>query len=227
MPWLVLTAAAVREARAEGLPPWVRTLPGRTLGALRAAMRPGRRAALAAAIASAAYGALKLQWALGGELLLRQTPLPAGALRDMLERESWAVASHWAAVALAATGIALAVATVRGRRLPRLVTVGLPALVGLLMLLRAGWGTVSDVAVLAGAADGSPYSARWDLALWSPFFAVWGASWVMAALALRADPGARYSLARVAPSSRSALGVNRLERLEEVAQRGSDGAIIR
>jgi hypothetical protein len=37
----------------------------------------------------------------------------------------------------------------------------------------------------------------------------------------------RYSLARVAPSSRSALGVNRLERLEEVAQHGSDGAIIR
>jgi hypothetical protein len=39
----------------------------------------------------------------------------------------------------------------------------------------------------------------------------------------------RYSLARVAPSSRSALGVDRLERLEEIAraQRGSDGAIIR
>ena len=37
----------------------------------------------------------------------------------------------------------------------------------------------------------------------------------------------RYSLARVAPSSRSALGHDRLERLEEVAQRGSDGAMIR
>jgi hypothetical protein len=39
----------------------------------------------------------------------------------------------------------------------------------------------------------------------------------------------RYSLARVAPSSRSALGVDRLERLEEIAraQRGSDGAIMR
>jgi hypothetical protein len=37
----------------------------------------------------------------------------------------------------------------------------------------------------------------------------------------------RYSLARVAPASRSALGHDRLERLEQVAQRGSDGAIIR
>ena len=39
------------------------------------------------------------------------------------------------------------------------------------------------------------------------------------------DPGApgpirrRYSLARVAPSSRSALGVDRLERMEEIAAR--------
>jgi hypothetical protein len=29
----------------------------------------------------------------------------------------------------------------------------------------------------------------------------------------------RYSLARVAPSSRSALGVDRLERMEEIADR--------
>jgi hypothetical protein len=39
------------------------------------------------------------------------------------------------------------------------------------------------------------------------------------------DPGSpspvrrRYSLARVAPSSRSALGVDRLERMEEIAER--------
>ena len=37
----------------------------------------------------------------------------------------------------------------------------------------------------------------------------------------------RYSLARVAPASRSALGHDRLERLEEIAQRGSDGAMMR
>jgi hypothetical protein len=45
----------------------------------------------------------------------------------------------------------------------------------------------------------------------------------------RLEPGQirRYSLARLAPASRSALGVDRLERLEQVAQRGSDGAMIR
>jgi hypothetical protein len=32
----------------------------------------------------------------------------------------------------------------------------------------------------------------------------------------------RYSLARVAPSSRSALGVDRLERMEEIAARDRD-----
>jgi hypothetical protein len=38
----------------------------------------------------------------------------------------------------------------------------------------------------------------------------------------RPQPGPvrrRYSLARVAPSSRSALGVDRLERMEEIAER--------
>ena len=126
--WFVLTAAAVRAARAEGLPRW-----------LRALIRPGRRAALAAGIACAAYGALKLDWALGGELLLRETPLPAGARRDLLEREPTAVAGHWASVVLAAIGIALAAATVRARRLPRLLVVGLPALLGGLMCCaRAG-----------------------------------------------------------------------------------------
>ena len=33
----------------------------------------------------------------------------------------------------------------------------------------------------------------------------------------------RYSLARVAPSSRSALGVDRLERMEEIAERERNG----
>jgi hypothetical protein len=33
----------------------------------------------------------------------------------------------------------------------------------------------------------------------------------------------RYSLARVAPASRSALGVDRLERMEEIAELDRDG----
>lgn len=179
--WAVLTVAAARAARAEGLPPRLRALRARARRAARAAVRPGRRAALAAAAACVAYGGLKLHWALGGELLLRQTPLPADAMRDMIEREPGSVATHWASAALAAIGVALALATVRGG-LPRVLTVGLPALLGGLMLLRAGWGAVSDVAVLTGAdAGGSRYLARWDLGLWSPFFAAWGAAWIVAA----------------------------------------------
>jgi hypothetical protein len=198
LPWLILTLAAVRAARTEGFPEWVRRLARHARGAIRAGMRPGRRAAFAAAGASAAYGALKLHWALGGELLLRQTPLPEDSLRDMLERDATAVASHWAAVALAVAGMALAVATVRGRYMPRLITVGLPALLGGLMLLRAGWGAASDVTVLTGADNGSAYSARWDLGLWSPFFAAWGAAWGMAAL------GAwRRTAGRPAPRTRA------------------------
>jgi len=168
--WLVLTVAAARAARAEGVPPWLRGL-----------ARPGRRAALAAAAACAAYGALKLEWALGGELLLRETPLPPEARRDLLAREPAMVAGHWASVALAAIGIALAVATVRARRLPRWLIVGLPALIGVLMLLRAGWGAVSDVVELTRA--DAEYAAGWDLGLWSPFFAAWGAAWILAARA--------------------------------------------
>jgi hypothetical protein len=37
--------------------------------------------------------------------------------------------------------------------------------------------------------------------------------------AVRSPVRRRYSLARVAPSSRSALGVDRLERMEEIAER--------
>lgn len=154
-----------------------------TVAALRAAgVRAPRRdlwAACAAAAGCVAYGALKLQWALGGEWLLRQTPLPAQAREDMLAREPWSVAGHWASVALAVVGIGLAVATVRGERLPRALTVGLPALLGALMLVRAGWGAASDLA------GGGGYAAGWDLGLWSPFFAAWGAAWSLAALAAR------------------------------------------
>jgi len=155
--------------------------------AVRGALRPGGRAALAAGVGCAAYGALKLYWVLGGDVLVRQAPLDAAGRRDLLEGTSGTLSvENWASVALAAIGIALAVATVRGRRLPRLLVVGLPALIGVLMLARAALlGAVGDVAVLTGAADGETYTAWWDLALWSPFFAAWGTAWGLAALAAR------------------------------------------
>jgi hypothetical protein len=159
-----------------------------TVAAVRAAGMPGRVAALGASVAGAGcllYGALKLSWALGGELLMRETPLPADARRDMLAREPVWVAGHWVSVGLAAAGIGVAVATVRARGLARPLTVWLPALIGALMLARAAWGAGSDLAVLTGAAGGVTRTARWDLLLWSPFFAAWGASWLLAARASR------------------------------------------
>jgi hypothetical protein len=152
---------------------------------VRGALRPGRRAALATAVGCAAYGTLKLYWALGGGLLLREAPLAGDAQRDLLERTPGMIALNSASAALAAIGIALAVATVRDTRLPRLLVVGLPALIGALMLARAGLSAAGDIAVLSAGADGSTHTARWDLALWSPFFAAWGAAWCLAAVAAR------------------------------------------
>ena len=161
-----------------------------TAHAIRAVNWP-RPAPLIAAAATAAYGALKLHWALGGEFLLRQSPLPSDAMQDMLAREPGMVATHWASVALAVVGVALALR----RDLPRPLAVWLPALIGGLMLARAGWGVTSDLIVL-GDAD---YPAGWDLALWSPFFAVWGTAWLLVA---------RYAFARRIASSRAALAAS-------------------
>jgi hypothetical protein len=46
--------------------------------------------------------------ALAGELLMRESPLGDGAMRDMLAREPYTVAGHWISVALAAVGVAVA-----------------------------------------------------------------------------------------------------------------------
>lgn len=182
---LVVARAHPRPRAGEVLPPRLLAVLERGRRAIRGALQPGRRAALAAAVGCAAYGALKLSWALGGGLLLHEAPLEGDAQRDLLERSPGMVALNSASAALAAIGIALAVATVRDRWLPRLLVVGLPALIGVLMLARAALSAAGDVAVLTGAADGSTHTARWDLALWSPFFAAWGAAWCLAATAAR------------------------------------------
>jgi hypothetical protein len=134
---------------------------------------------------------LKLYWALGGGLLLREAPLAGDAQRDLLEHKSNMVVLNSASAALAVIGVALALATLHDGRLPRLLVVGLPVLIGGLMLVRAVLSAVGDVVVLSGGADGSTYTAAWDLALWSPFFAAWGAAWLLAGLAARQRTRAR------------------------------------
>ena len=191
--------------------------------AVRGALRPGRRAALAAAVGCAAYGALKLYWSLGGDLLVRQAPLPAEDRRDLLEGTGTHTVLDWGSVALAAIGIALAVATVRDRRLPRLLVVGLPALIAVFMLARAALGAAGDVAVLTGATDAETHTENWDLALWSPFFAAWGAAWGRAALAARRRTAGRPRGHARRPSARIAVGRRSRGREDAACHRTTDG----
>jgi hypothetical protein len=157
--WVVLAGAVLRAVRLPRLPP----------------------AALAAAAGCLLYGAMKLSWALGGELLMREAPLGDGAMRDMLAREPYTVAGHWISVALASVGVAVAIGTARAPGRLRSPVLWLARIVGGLMILRASYGAASDLAVLTGAVDGASLTAAWDLALWSPFFGAWGAMWLVAA----------------------------------------------
>jgi hypothetical protein len=87
-----LSVTGAVTARAKGLPPRLRKVLERGRRLVGAALRPGHRAALAAGVGCAAYGALKLYWALGGELLMRQAPLTADQRRHLLEgtaRSTW------------------------------------------------------------------------------------------------------------------------------------------
>ena len=174
--WVVLAGAALRAVRLPRLAP----------------------AVLAAAGGCLLYGSMKLSWALGGELLMRQSPLGEGAMRDMLAREPYTVAGHWISVALAAVGVAVAIGTARAPGRLRGPVLWLARIVGGLMVLRASYGAATDLAVMAGALDGTTRTATWDLLLWSPFFGAWGAAWLRAGLAAEARVQVRVGLAPVA-----------------------------
>jgi len=135
---------------------------------------------IGAVACTAAYGGLKLYWALGGSGGLRQAPLPQKSIQEALARESSAVAGHWISVGLAVVGIGAAIATVHpwGRVLPRWLLIGPLSTLSVLMILRALLQAIGDVQrLLDGVSPTSAYTARWDLALWSPFFLLWGVLW--------------------------------------------------
>lgn len=151
------------------------------------------RAALAATYVviacAAAYGGMKLGWALGGDLLKAQTPLPRDAQQALLvDDNATAVASHWITVVLAATGAVVAwiIGTDRaGRQTGRLLRAGAWA-VGMLMVVRAvggfGFGFVGDALVLGHVSSVvdpryAEHAAHWDVFLWSPFWLLFGLAW--------------------------------------------------
>ncbi|MFE0191068.1 DUF3995 domain-containing protein [Streptomyces sp. NPDC058989] len=157
----------------------------------------GRRTAAGVAFGCAfAYGAMKLDWALGGTFLMRQTPLPRAARDDLLNRTADAVLGHWTAVALAVVGMAAAL-HLSGRfrphgRIRRGVLLAGSWAGCLFMVSRAigllGYGFCHDLRLLTGAvsvpppaADLARYEAGWDLLLWSPYWLVFGICWGLAA----------------------------------------------
>jgi hypothetical protein len=92
--------------------------------------------------------------------------------------DSWFVVwGMWAIVVLAVVGVLFALATVRswGRVMPGWLILGPLWIVSVLMVLRAVLVGLGDVQRLTAGA--STYTALWDLALWSPYFLVWGLRW--------------------------------------------------
>ncbi|WP_181923478.1 DUF3995 domain-containing protein [Streptomyces inhibens] len=164
------------------------------------ALVPTRRvqavAAYVAFVCALAYGAMKLDWALGGEFLIRQTPLPRAARDDLLERATDAVMQHWVSVALALVGMVAAL-HLSGCFRPHAKVRRWVLLVGswagcAFMVARAvgvlGYGFVNDVRLLSGlvsvppaAMDLARFHARWDLLLWSPYWLLFGVCWGVAA----------------------------------------------
>jgi hypothetical protein len=143
------------------------------------------RVAYAAAVWTGLYGSLKLYWALGGT-----------ALRDTvgLDPRLWTetvfiVFGLWGTVLLALVGVTVALATVRpwGARVPRWILVAGTWFAATILLLRAVPTLARDIAIYSGLsvpAGMTPADDRavgWDLALWAPFFAVWGLLWLATA----------------------------------------------
>jgi hypothetical protein len=143
-----------------------------------------------AAACAAAYGSMKLAQALGANALADKDPLPPHLRERLLARDPFFVTSHWVLAGMALVGVGVALATVRGRPLPRLLKVIAWAL-GVFMIVRSiggvGFGFVGDALVLTGVtppptehADLARTLAWWDLLLWSPFFLLWGVCWATA-----------------------------------------------
>ncbi|WP_329382608.1 DUF3995 domain-containing protein [Streptomyces sp. NBC_01351] len=151
-----------------------------------------------------AYGLMKLNWALGGAFLARETPLPPTLREDLLARTDGMVAGHWLSVALAVLGMAAALHLAghfgpHGRLRRRVLLVGAWAgcafmaarAVGLL-----GYGFAGDLLVFSGRASvPAEYAtfareqAWWDLLLWSPYWLLFGACWGVAARRYRRADG--------------------------------------
>ena len=155
----------------------------RTVAAARSWVGTRTWPAYCAAVITAAYGALKAYWVLGGTALWEIAPLSQSMIEKARSHTApgWFVIADAATVALAASGVLFALATVQPRRWLPVWLVGCTLWpLAALMVLRAVPSAVGDVDQLATGA--STRTTLWDLALWSPLFLIWGLLWVATAL---------------------------------------------
>ena len=153
-------------------------------------------AAYTALALATGYGAIKLQWALGGALLMDQTPLSASARDHLLDHRAGTVVADAAGVALAVLGV-LAALHLAGHFAPfgrlhrRVMLIGVWSGC-VLMVARGlgllGYGFYHDLLLLGGFVSVTPAdvaefhdTARWDLFLWSPYWLVFATAWGVAA----------------------------------------------
>lgn len=185
-------------------------------------MTAGHRAQTAAArtalVCAAAYGAMKLDWALGGAFLMRQTPLPPDARDALLAHTAGSVVQHWGSVALALVGMAAAL-HLSGRFRPhgkvrrRMLLIGSWAGCAFMTARAAGllgYGFVNDLRLLTGLDSVPPaymdlarFQARWDLLLWSPYWLLFGTCWAVAAWHYRRQGHPPARATRSAPAPRA------------------------
>ena len=138
--------------------------------------RPAACVAYAACGLTLAYGALKFYWAVGGTALRGTIGFPEEVWRD-----PWFVAlGLWGTVVLSFVGALVALAFVRpwGRRIPRRMLL-IPAWAACALLTARGVGGLAHDGLLVTGFIGAPASVGlsvilWDLAHYSPYFAVWG-----------------------------------------------------
>jgi hypothetical protein len=149
---------------------------------------------------TSAYGLMKLAQALGASALVGTDPMRPDLRARLLARDPLFVAAHWVMFTAAVAGVLLALATLRPwGRVPRRLLVAVTMSIGALMVLRSlgpvGFGFVGDTLTLTGVrppparyATLSRYLALWDLTLWSPFFLLWGLTWLATGWRLHRTP---------------------------------------
>ncbi|WP_305883938.1 DUF3995 domain-containing protein [Crossiella sp. SN42] len=123
------------------------------------------------------YGAMKLAWALGSDVLMAETPLD-GADRELLLGDNpTALVVHVLTALVAGAGVLviLALASSWRERLPRWLLLGPAWLAIAFLLVRGGTGVSGALVTLFGTASAEArWYAGWDLGLWAPLWLVLG-----------------------------------------------------